>query len=311
MKNLVSPVLAFLAVTLLGSTAGASMPVRLIIEDNGGLFSEQAHQEAKARLAKLQSPFNREVHIQTHKALPEAMAKALAAAKGDKAREQQVWESWAAEHLKGERGLVVLINWDPGKVLVKADRAVSGAGYTQASGNDLREKLIKSLGEAKRNNNEAARKQLLDQALADAVGLISTTLPLQRNRAGAPAPVPHNDANAPVAAAGGGDELNILSYVCLGLTLLMIGWFIMGLFRGMAAGPSMAPGMGGGGFLSSLMGGMFGAAAGMWMYNSFFGTGSAWGAGNSWGSNNEGWGSGGNESGAGDFSNGNGSWGDF
>ena len=141
-------------------TLGSRQALRLIIEDNAGLFSDSARQEAKAKLARLQSPVNREVHIQTYKALPESQAKALAEAKGDKGKIQSVWESWATEHLRGERGLVVLINWDPGKVLVKADRAVAGAGYSNASGNDLRERLIKSLGDAKKNNNEAERKKL-------------------------------------------------------------------------------------------------------------------------------------------------------
>lgn len=309
MKAFVSPVLSMMTAVALCATAAASMPVRLIIEDNAGLFSETARQDAKAKLARLQSPVNREVHIQTYKALPENQAKALAEAKGDNGKAQSVWESWATEHLRGERGLVVLINWDPGKVMVKADRAVSSAGYSNASANQLRERLIKSLGEAKKNNNEAERKKLLDEALADAVSLIATTLPLEKNRAGAP--VPNNAAHAPVQGAD--NENAILGYVCVGLLGLMAVWFIVGLFRSATAGPSMAPAMGGGGggFFSSLLGGMFGAAAGMWMYNSFFGTGSAWGAGNGWGGTNAGWGSGGDESGAGDFSGGSGSSGDF
>lgn len=296
MSPMVLGLIAFLAAC---SSANAAMPVRLMIEDNAGLFSEAAREEAKAKLARLQSPVNREVHIQTYKELPESQSKALEAAKGDKAKVQGVWEAWAAEHLKGDRGLVVLINWEPGKVMVKTDKAVTNAGYSNASASELRERLIKSLGEAKKNNNEADRKKLLDEALASAVSLIATTLPLERGRAGAPAHL------------GGENDNGILGYVCLGLLGLMVVWLIVGLFRGAMAGPSMSPAMGGGGggFFSSLLGGMFGAAAGMWMYNSFFGSNNAWGS--SWGGSNAGWGSGGDEAGSGDFSDGSSSSGDF
>lgn len=45
------------------------------------------------------------------------------------------------------------------------------------------------------------------------------------------------------------------------------------------AGSGMSPGFGGGGMFGSLLGGMFGAAAGMWLYDQFSGNhGNAWGA---------------------------------
>ena len=298
MNPFASAAFGLVALAALCAPAGAASPVRLIIEDNAGLFSEGAREEAKAKLARLQASVNREVHIQTYKELPESQSKALEAAKGDKTKVQGVWEGWASDHLRGERGLVVLINWEPGKVMVKADKAVTNAGYSNASAGELRERLIKSLGEAKKNNNEVDRKKLLDEALAGAVSLIATTLPLERGRAGAPAHL------------GGENDNGILGYVCLGLAGLMLVWLVVGLFRGAMAGPSMSPAMGGGGgFFSSLLGGMFGAAAGMWMYNSFFGSNNVWGSG--WGGYNAGWGSGGDEAGSGDFSDGSSSSGDF
>lgn len=298
MNPFASAAFGLVALAALCAPAGAASPVRLIIEDNAGLFSEGAREEAKAKLARLQASVNREVHIQTYRELPESQSKALEAAKGDKTKVQGVWEGWASDHLRGERGLVVLINWEPGKVMVKADKAVTNAGYSNASAGELRERLIKSLGEAKKNNNEVDRKKLLDEALAGAVSLIATTLPLERGRAGAPAHL------------GGENDNGILGYVCLGLAGLMLVWLVVGLFRGAMAGPSMSPAMGGGGgFFSSLLGGMFGAAAGMWMYNSFFGSNNAWGSG--WGGSNAGWGSGGDEAGSGDFSDGSSSSGDF
>ena len=58
---------------------------------------------------------------------------------------------------------------------------------------------------------------------------------------------------------------------------LLVAWVIFGLIRSMlnrggAGGMGMPQGAGGGGFFTSLIGGMFGAAAGMWMYDQFFGS---------------------------------------
>ena len=57
---------------------------------------------------------------------------------------------------------------------------------------------------------------------------------------------------------------------------LVLAWVVVAIFRAMSRGGNPgggvpAPGMGGGGFFSSLLGGMFGAAAGMWLYDQFSG----------------------------------------
>jgi uncharacterized protein len=90
--------------------------------------------------------------------------------------------------------------------------------------------------------------------------------------------------------------LGVGGFICLALVAIAVIWVVIGLVRSMFrprypaggvpggapgggyAGGGYAPGYGGyggggggGGFLSSLFGGMFGAAAGMWMYNNLFG----------------------------------------
>jgi uncharacterized protein len=294
------------ALFLMVSGVHAASPVKLTIEDNASLFSETAREEAKAKLLRLSAAADRQVHIETYRELPETQAKLLAEAKGDKAKTDAFWHDWTMAHVKGDRGLVVLINWNPGKVVVKADKAVTAAGFSNTAASDLRERLSKALGEAKKATNDVERKKLLDEALASGVSFIATTLPLERNRgaAGHTSTTGQENARRPAMVAQEGDN-GILGYVCLGLVGLMAVWMVVGLMRGGSAGPSMAP-AGGGGFFSSLLGGMFGAAAGMWMYNSFFGSNSAFGSSSGWGDS-----SGGDESGAGDFSGGSESSGDF
>jgi uncharacterized protein len=296
---------AICALFLVTSGVHAASSVKLTIEDNASLFSETAREEAKAKLLRLSAAADRQVHIETYRELPETQAKLLAEAKGDKAKTDAFWHDWTMSHVKGDRGLVVLINWNPGKVVVKADKAVTAAGFSNTAASDLRERLSKALGEAKKATNDVERKKLLDEALATGVSFIATTLPLERNRgaAGSSATTGQENARRPAMVAQEGDN-GILGYVCLGLVGLMAVWMVVGLMRG-SAGPSMAPAGGGGGFFSSLLGGMFGAAAGMWMYNSFFGSSSAFGS-SGWGDS-----SGGDESGAGDFSGGSESTGDF
>ena len=95
--------------------------------------------------------------------------------------------------------------------------------------------------------------------------------------------------------------VGLLGWICLAVVVLLAFWLVMAVFRAFRGGGSYGgmpgggpaaclvaatargywPGYGGGGgFFSSLLGGMFGAAAGNWMYDSFFRGGSH---GSSWG----------------------------
>jgi uncharacterized protein len=83
-----------------------------------------------------------------------------------------------------------------------------------------------------------------------------------------------------VARTHGSSWSWLVPLVVVGLGAWLVIGLIRAVFRGGGSPGGMAPGMGGGygyggsgggGFLSSLMGGLFGAAAGMWMYDRFFG----------------------------------------
>ena len=105
----------------------------------------------------------------------------------------------------------------------------------------------------------------MDQAKKDHVLLAATGFVHSHMKAHA--------AQAPNHNAGGTPWL---TYVLIGIGVFLVIMLIRGVLRGLSGGGVGGPGMaggggGGGGFFSSMLGGMFGAAAGMWMYNNFFG----------------------------------------
>lgn len=314
MKNLVGWLgIACLAFSGLGTAAGAGHPVRLVIEDNASLFSEGAKEAARQRLSQVNAKVDREVHLKTYPNLPEAMQARLDAAGKDSAKKNEVWREFTLSHVKGERGLVVLICWKPGRVEVASDRALSSAGFDAGKTRALQQSLAKSLEAPSKNKNEPERKKELDQALSAFVNEVAQSIPLEKSRAAAT-----GGGTVPVGAKTAVQEVeqnNMLGWVCLGIVGLMVVWMIFGAMRGSATGAAGggyggAPGYGGGGggFLTNMLGGMFGAAAGMWMYNHFFGGGTPGASAGGWFGGGD---STGEEAGTGDFSNGNESGGDF
>jgi hypothetical protein len=303
--------LALLALVAPRWASAAGNPVRLVIEDNAGLFSEGAKDSARQRLAQVNGKVDREVHLKTYPSLPEAMQARIDAAGKDSAKKNEVWREFTLSHVKGERGLVVLICWKPGRVEVATDRALAAAGFDGSKTRSLQQSLAKNLDAPSKNKNEAERRKELDQALNSFVNEVAQSIPLEKARVAAPA------GGAPLAGKSAVQEVeqnNMLGWVCLGIVGLMVVWMVFGALRGSGAGApggfGGGPGYGGGGggFLSNVLGGMFGAAAGMWMYNHFFGGGTPGASAGGWFGGGD---STGEEAGTGDFSGGTESGGDF
>ncbi|HYR57464.1 MAG TPA: hypothetical protein VEO95_02495, partial [Chthoniobacteraceae bacterium] len=116
------------------------------------------------------------------------------------------------------------------------------------------------------------RAKQYDDALLDAVNFVSSTM---RAHAGAAVHTGFTQTNQVRRASqpSWGGIVPIL----IGLAVV---WIVISIVRalfrgsgGYSGGPGMSPmgGGGGGGFLSSMIGGIFGAAAGNWMYDRFFG----------------------------------------
>lgn len=298
---------------------GAGYPVKLVIEDNAGLFSEEARESARQRLSQVSAKVNREVHLKTYPGLPENLKTKYEAPGADKAKKAEIWREFTNSHLQGERGLVILVCWKPGHVEVAADKALASAGLDAAKTRSLREHLAKMLDGPSKEKEEVARKKELDKVLGSFVNEIAQAIPVERARsASSGVPTPSGAVSTTKGAVKEVEQSNLLGWVCLGVVGLMVVWMIFGAMRGSSMGGGQGvggPGYGGygggggGGFLTNMLGGMFGAAAGMWMYNHFFGGGTPTAsAGGFFGGGEP---PAGEEAGTGDFSGGNQSGGDF
>ncbi|MCS7269671.1 MAG: hypothetical protein NZ703_01180 [Gemmataceae bacterium] len=184
------------------------------------------------------------------------------------------------------RGIYVLVNRSPGYIQVLVDKATRDRGFTSDNEKHLRDLLLKGFREAATVEKDDKQKamQVRDEALIRAVEYIVRDL---KGTSPPASTKTRQEANHGVAG-GNGDRFSetgssLAGWICIGLLVLLAVWLIVGLIRafsGMGGGAG-SPGGGGGGFLSSLLGGLFGAMAGMWLYNHLFGGASSWFSGTS------------------------------
>ena len=253
--------------------AAKDAPARLILEDNAKLFSAGAVEKAKKLIADVKGSEGREVHVQTYAKLSDAEEKEFDKIKGDDGKKREFWKKWAHGKLAGDRGLVILVNWDPGHVHVIASETM-GKFFTGDKQGEVYKRLLDKFGEAKKAKTEPEAQKLKDEGLVSATEYVASHLPKDfGHTAGG-----HSGKTAP-------DEkprntgMGIGGWVCLGISVLLGIWLITALVRAFSGsgsgggGGGMGGGMGGGGggFFPSLLGGLFGAAAGMYMYDHFFG----------------------------------------
>lgn len=249
---------------------GAWQPVK----DEVGFFSAGAKEQADRKISGLKKTLNKDLCIEAIKspAIPKDLD-----AKGKAAFFDQFAEKrFASLH---ENGVLVMIVDNPHilRVVVGNNTRVEGY-FTEANRKTLIDKMLEKM--------KAGDK---DGALQFASEYVPETMQshhLTVHRKGAEVVAP---AGAPVdhARQAGFNWTPIIMIVAIVAGVWVLMAIVRAIFRpagGGLGGPGMGyggGGGGGGGFLSSLVGGMFGAAAGMWMYNSFFGHGgsSAWGAG--------------------------------
>lgn len=291
----------------------------LKIDDGAKLFSEDAVKKAKESFALwVSSKTGREVTIVTLPKLPDAEKTKYDAIK-EKNDQQKFLQNYFLTQAKEAKakGVYIAILKSPGFVEVAIDRELTNKGFGKDKETELQAMLTKGLREAAQKEKSPAEQQTArDKTLASVTEFLEKSMPDAKKdviKTGNTAEKPQAPADRVERAQGP----NIMGYVCVGIAGLAVVMVIVGIVRalmggggGMGPGGYGQPGMGGGGmgFFGSFLTGMLGAAAGMWMYNSFFGgsTPSAYG--------DTGTGSTGGEqidnSGAGDFSGGN-SGGDY
>jgi len=266
---------ALFAALLAGGLLAVPTPVRaadisgvMRVYDDAGLFSAAAKSQAEQKLSS--AKFDRGLHftVETFKAIPDSE-------KGSYNPDQKAlfFRNWAKKLATGDKakGPYVLICMNPGYTEVIIDEETLKRGFTNANTNELHRILNSALIEAAKKPTE--RDAIRDAALVRAAEYVSTDLAGTR--------VVNATTGKPVAAkanenAGG---RSVMSWVCIGLSVLLGVWLVIGLIRMFTGGGGGYGGGGyggggyggGGGFFSGLMGGMFGAMAGMWLYNNMFG----------------------------------------
>lgn len=249
--------LAALLVGLLFAPAVGAQAVRderpRLVRDEIGLFSSAAIRQANEDVAHLKSKYHKDLLIETVKEGPK----------------DAKFGRWAEERAEERRinGLYVVITEKPRRHLevVVGNKTRQSGRFTQQDAKELSRLMLSRLKkEGKKDAALTAGTQfVLDTFRQNAPPVKGTTT-------GAAAPAPRS----------GGLFSGWLPWICVGIAGLLVVWLIFGMIRGLSGGGGgYAAGGGGygspgfGGFFPSLIGGLFGAAAGMWMYNHFFGGG--------------------------------------
>ena len=249
--------LGFFAAMLLGTSASHAGMAG--IHDNAGFFSERAKSEASRSIAELERTLRKDLAIETFNAIPDDMKKGVNLQ--DQAAVNRLFGQWAVRQAKQNtvNGIYVLLVREYSHIHVVVDDETQKHAFTLKDRDALVSTMLVKL-----------RKKESDEALLDGVNFVLSTM---RSHEGARAHgVPTHVSDSTRAASRG-----LSGWIIPVLIGLLATWLIVGIIRSVLGGGSagggtvMTPGSGGGGFFQSLLGGMFGAAAGMWMYDQFFG----------------------------------------
>ncbi|MCS6863916.1 MAG: hypothetical protein RMJ56_02430 [Gemmataceae bacterium] len=247
----------------------------LIVYDEGKLFSDTGIKEAQSKLQAIAFEGGLTVTIDTYPSIP-----ADRKASYNETQKEKFFRDWAVAAATGDKakGIYVLICREPGYVQVVTDKTTRDRGFTREDEQKLATIFLngfKKAVEAKKNNApEAEQFSLRNNALVAAVQFViedlKDTKPSAATTSANTTTASGDKTEGALPGAGGS---GIAGWLCLGLCVLLGVWLIIGLIRAFTGG-GMGPGAAGGGFFSSLLGGLFGAMAGMWLYNNLFGGGS-------------------------------------
>lgn len=275
---LLVPLLGFVAAPAWGQTR-TDAP-RTVIDDIS-FFSASAKDQANRVIADVKREFNKDVVVEaTH-----APARPKDVNKDDKAAVDRFFDQWAQKRYSelAIRGVYLVIVDNPPKIRYEVGRDSQDKHFfTHADGEELVRRLKEKLNAKDHDAALLTSVNFVHNRMKENHPAVSTSP--ARSGGGAAAPV-RVEQHRPQPT--GWSWSPIISIVLIILVVWVIFAIIRGLFGAMSGGGGggygggYGPGYGGGGgggFFSHFLGGMFGAAAGMWMYNHWFGGGgsSAW-----------------------------------
>jgi hypothetical protein len=249
------------------------------ITDGAGLFSSDAKRQAENKMSS--AKFDRGLHfsVDTHKVAPPEWKSRYDAA-GDKT---QVVKDWAKSIAKGDRekGPFVFITQAPkGHTVALIDSESVNRGFGKSDEDELIRIFDTAMRDAARKPADEATR-IRDAALLRATDYVvndmkGTKVTVTKDGT----PLKHTNTATEAKKTG----MGIGGWICLGLVVLLAIWLVVGIIRALTSpaygggggggygGGGGGFGGGGGGFGTALLGGMFGAMAGMYLYNSMMGT---------------------------------------
>ena len=260
----------------------ADLPGRMHIVDDAALFSSDAKTQAAKKMSA--AKFDRGLHfsVDTHSAIPAEWKSKYDAAK-DKV---SVIKDWAKSVAKGdkENGPYIFITLKPkGYTVVLIDTQSVNRGFGKSEEDELQHIFDTALRAAAEEGKTAdEQRSLRDGALLKATDYVINDMKGSKvvHTDGTPLKDDAKAAAKKQSSAG----MSIAGWVCIGLVVLLAIWLVIGVIRaltgssgggggnGGGGGGYGGGGGGGGGFGMGLMGGLFGAMAGMYLYNSMMGT---------------------------------------
>lgn len=267
LKHPTAITLSFLFATLFGTAFAAAGTGG--VRDSGDFFSEAAIKEATRTISEIETKFRKDLVVETFPDIPEETKRGVDLS--DKRALNKMFEQWTVKEAKQSRvnGVYILISKEPAHLQIVVGNDTQNKAFTLKDRENLANLMLSKL-RAKKN----------DEALLECVQFVSTTMAGHLQ----PSKRANNVASPSVVSSRALQTEQATPWGWIITAVLGIGavWLIIGVLRSImgrgAGGQGMLPSAGGGGMFSSLLGGMFGAAAGMWLYDQFSGSHSnAWG----------------------------------
>lgn len=263
--------LGFVVTTLFGTSI--SLAGLGAVRDNGVFFSDSAKSEATRRISEIEREYKKDLVIETFKEIPEEIKQGVELT--DKAALGRLFEQWTVKQAKQQKvnGVYILLTKEPAHIQIVVGNDTQKKAFTLMDRTNLTSLMLNKL-----------RKKQNDEALLEGVNFVLTTMASHAPPHNRGNNVSSSSASSPVKGVPS-EQANPWSWLIIAVIGIAAIWLIVGVLRSVmggraaTAGSGMSPGFGGGGMFGSLLGGMFGAAAGMWLYDQFSGNhGNAWGA---------------------------------
>ena len=258
-----------LALAVLFSSVVATHAGSGAIRDNAAFFSAQAKTEALKTIHEMSQRYHKELVVETFAEIPADLRQGVDLT--NKAAMARLYEQWAVKLAKQEavNGVYVLLVKQPAHLQVLVGNDTQKMAFTLADRDALTNLMLTQL-----------RSKHYDQALLEGVGFVQSTLRAhlpERGRTSAIHTTRTSSSNHWILGL-------VLGLLALWVVMRILGAIFGGGNRGAVYGGGgypggVYPGGGGGGFMSNMLGGMFGAAAGMWIYDQFSGRSSGWDGG--------------------------------